>query len=129
MSAIQLALTIFGIMLVLMAVRVPIAVCMFVAGAIGYVAQAGWGPLSSFLNTQAFARFASYDLSVIPLFILMGHFATQGGISKALFGFAASVMGRFKGGLAMGAVLACAAFGAICGSSVATAATMAIQAV
>jgi hypothetical protein len=47
------------------------------------------GPFSSFLNTQAFARFASYDLSVIPLFILMGHFATQGGISKALFGFAA----------------------------------------
>jgi C4-dicarboxylate transporter, DctM subunit len=124
MSAIQLALTIFGIMLLLMAVRVPIAVCMFVAGAIGYVAQSGWGPLSSFLNTQAFARFASYDLSVIPLFILMGHFATQGGISKALFGFAASVMGRFKGGLAMGAVLACAAFGAICGSSVATAATI-----
>jgi C4-dicarboxylate transporter, DctM subunit len=124
MSAIQLALTIFGIMLLLMAVRVPIAVCMFVAGAVGYVAQAGWGPLSSFLNTQAFARFASYDLSVIPLFILMGHFATQGGISKALFGFAASVMGRFKGGLAMGAVLACAAFGAICGSSVATAATI-----
>ena len=124
MSAIQLALAIFGIMLVLMAVRVPIAVCMFVAGVVGYVAQAGWGPLSSFLNSQAFARFASYDLSVIPLFILMGHFATQGGISKALFGFAASVMGRFKGGLAMGAVLACAAFGAICGSSVATAATI-----
>ena len=124
MNAIQLALTIFGIMLFLMAVRVPIAICMFVAGTVGYVAQAGWGPLSSFLNTQAFARFASYDLSVIPLFILMGHFATQGGISKALFGFAASVMGRFKGGLAMGAVLACAAFGAICGSSVATAATI-----
>jgi C4-dicarboxylate transporter DctM subunit len=124
MSAIQLALTIFGIMLLLMAVRVPIAICMFVAGTVGYVAQAGWSPLASFLNTQAFARFASYDLSVIPLFILMGHFATQGGISKALFGFAASVMGRFKGGLAMGAVLACAAFGAICGSSVATAATI-----
>jgi len=54
----------------------------------------------------------------------MGHFATQGGISKALFDFAAGVMGRFKGGLAMAAVLACAAFGAICGSSVATAATI-----
>jgi C4-dicarboxylate transporter, DctM subunit len=124
MSAIQLALLIFGMMLVLMALRTPIAVSMFVAGAIGYVAQAGWHPLAEFLNTQAFARFASYDLSVIPLFILMGHFATQGGISKALFGFAAAVMGRFKGGLAMAAVLACAAFGAICGSSVATAATI-----
>ena len=124
MSAIQLALMIFGIMLALMALRVPIAVTMFVAGGIGYVTQTGWLPLANFLNSQAFARFASYDLSVIPLFILMGHFATQGGISKALFQFAAGVMGRFKGGLAMGAVLACAAFGAICGSSVATAATI-----
>ena len=124
MSAITLALLIFGIMLVLMAVRVPIAISMFVAGATGYVMQTGWAPFSSFLNTQAYARFASYDLSVIPLFILMGHFATQGGISRALFRFAAAAMGRFKGGLAMAAVLASAAFGAICGSSVATAATI-----
>jgi C4-dicarboxylate transporter DctM subunit len=124
MSSITLALVIFGIMLVFMAVRVPIAIAMFAAGGIGYVMQTGWGPFSSFLNTQAFARFASYDLSVIPLFILMGHFATQGGISRALFGFAAGVMGRFKGGLAMASILACAAFGAICGSSVATAATI-----
>jgi len=124
MSSITLALVIFSIMLVFMAIRVPIAVAMFAAGAIGYVMQTGWGPFSSFLNTQAFARFASYDLSVIPLFILMGHFATQGGISRALFSFAAGVMGRFKGGLAMASILACAAFGAICGSSVATAATI-----
>jgi C4-dicarboxylate transporter DctM subunit len=124
MSSITLALLIFGMMLALMALRTPIAVAMFVAGSIGYIFQTGWHPLAEFLNTQAFARFASYDLSVIPLFILMGHFATQGGISKALFGFAAAVMGRFKGGLAMASVLACAAFGAICGSSVATAATI-----
>ncbi|MGV3569700.1 MAG: TRAP transporter large permease [Ramlibacter sp.] len=121
-----LALTglIFGSMLALMAVRVPIAVSMFCAGAIGYVTQTGWLPFSNFLNTQAFARFASYDLSVIPLFILMGHFATKGGISKSLFEFAAAVMGRFRGGLAMASLLACAAFGAISGSSVATAATI-----
>jgi C4-dicarboxylate transporter, DctM subunit len=124
MNAITLALLIFGVMLAFMAVRVPIAIAMFAAGAIGYVAQTGWGPFAAFLNAQAFARFASYDLSVIPLFILMGHFATQGGISKALFGFAAAVMGGFRGGLAMAAILACAAFGAICGSSVATAATI-----
>jgi C4-dicarboxylate transporter DctM subunit len=124
MSPLLLTLIIFAIMLVLMAGRVPIAISMFVAGAAGYVMQAGWSPLASFLNTQAFARFASYDLSVIPLFILMGNFATQGGISKALFGFASIVMGRFRGGLAMASVLACAAFGAICGSSVATAATI-----
>jgi len=124
MSPIGLTILIFAIMLVLMAVRTPIAVAMFAAGATGYVLKAGWLPLANFLNTQAFARFASYDLSVIPLFILMGNFATQGGISRALFEFAAAVMGRFRGGLAMAAVLACAAFGAICGSSVATAATI-----
>lgn len=124
MSPIAIVLSIFGVMLLLMALRTPIAVAMFVAGCVGYVGQAGWLPLASFLNNQAFARFASADLSVIPLFILMGHFATQGGISKALFGFASAVMGRFKGGLAMAAVLASAAFGAICGSSVATAATI-----
>jgi C4-dicarboxylate transporter, DctM subunit len=124
MSPIALTLLIFAVMLVLMALRTPISIAMFVAGAVGYVLQAGWLPLASFLNTQAFARFASYDLSVIPLFILMGNFATQGGISRSLFEFAASVMSRFKGGLAMAAVMACAAFGAICGSSVATAATI-----
>jgi TRAP-type mannitol/chloroaromatic compound transport system permease large subunit len=97
MSPLSLALLIFGIMLVCMAIRVPIAVSMFAAGAAGYVMQTGWGPFANFLNAQAFARFASYDLSVIPLFILMGHFATQGGISKALFQFAAGVMGGFKG--------------------------------
>src|SRR5690349_17479233 len=100
MNPIELTLGIFAVMLVLMAIRVPISVSMFVAGATGYVLQTGWGPFSNFLNTQAFARYASYDLSVIPLFILMGHFATQGGISKALFSFAAAIMGRFKGGLA-----------------------------
>jgi C4-dicarboxylate transporter, DctM subunit len=124
MSGIGLTLLIFGVMLALMAIRVPIAAAMFVAGATGYVLKSGWLPLASFLNTQAFARFASYDLSVIPLFILMGNFATQGGLSRALFEFAAVVMARFKGGLAMASVLACAAFGAICGSSVATAATI-----
>jgi len=124
MSPVTLALLIFAVMLVLMAARTPIAVAMFVAGVTGYVLQAGWLPLASFLNTQAFARFASYDLSVIPLFILMGNFATQGGLSRALFQFTAAVMARFKGGLAMASVLACGAFGAICGSSVATAATI-----
>jgi C4-dicarboxylate transporter, DctM subunit len=124
MSPWQLTFLIFAVMLALMVVRVPIAITMFVAGVVGYVTQAGWLPLANFLNSQAFARFASYELSVIPLFILMGNFASQGGISKALFEFAAAVMSRFRGGLAMSAVVACAAFGAICGSSVATAATI-----
>lgn len=124
MSPLELTALIFFLMLALMALRVPIAISMFIAGSIGYVTQAGWGPYSNFLNEEAFARFASYDLSVIPLFILMGHFASQGGISKALFAFASVVMGRFRGGLAMAAVLASGAFGAICGSSIATAATI-----
>ena len=124
MTPITLALLIFSIMLLLMVIRVPIAGAMFLAGTAGFILQTGVAPYLNFLNNLAFARLANYDLSVIPLFILMGHFATQGGISKALFQFAAAVMGRFKGGLAMGAVLACGAFGAICGSSVATAATI-----
>lgn len=124
MTPLTLALLIFGVMLVLMAVRTPISIAMFAAGCVGYVMQAGWMPLTNFLNTQAFARFANYDLSVIPLFILMGHFATQGGISKALFSFASGLLSRLRGGLAMASVMASAAFGSICGSSVATAATI-----
>ncbi|MBA4212268.1 MAG: C4-dicarboxylate ABC transporter permease [Polaromonas sp.] len=124
MSSLSLAGMIFATMLCLMAIRVPIAIAMFAAGCFGYIFQVGWPPFFNNLNGATFARFASYDLSVIPLFILMGNFATQGGISKALFQFASVVTSRFKGGLAMAAVLASAGFGAICGSSVATAATI-----
>ena len=124
MTGLQIAGFVLALMFVLMALRAPIAISMFIAGSVGYLMQTNWANYVSFMNSMAFARFASYDLSVIPLFILMGQFATQGGISKALFAFTAAVMGRFKGGLAMAAVLASAAFGAICGSSVATAATV-----
>ncbi|MGL4409113.1 MAG: TRAP transporter large permease [Zoogloea sp.] len=71
-----------------------------------------------------YARVSNYDLAVIPLFILMGQFATHGGLSKALFRAAGTLIGHWRGGLAMAATAACAAFGAICGSSLATAATM-----
>ena len=125
MSALTIGLLLFGAMLVLMALRVPIAIAMFIPGAIGYVALASELALLSHLKGAVFARFSVYDLSVIPLFLLMGQFATQGGLSAALFRAAASFVGHFRGGLAMAAVLACAAFGAICGSSVATAATVA----
>ena len=125
MTPLTVVALIFGTMLVLMALRIPIAIAMFGAGSLGYVLQAGWSPLAHFLNNQAFARFASYDLSVIPLFLLMGHLASQSGISKALFALASGLMARFRGGLAMAAVLASAAFGSICGSSVATTATIA----
>ena len=124
MSGVTLAVLIIVLMFALMALRAPIAISMFVAGSVGYVVQTGWAPYANFMNSMAFARFASYDLSVIPLFILMGQFATRGGISKSLFEFTAALVGRLRGGLAMAAVMASAAFGAICGSSLATAATI-----
>ena len=125
MSPLVVGAILFGAMLVLMAIRVPIAIAMFVPGALGYIVLSGAMPLLSHLKGALYARFSVYDLSVIPLFLLMGRFATQGGLSRALFRAAAAFVGHFRGGLAMAAVLACAAFGAICGSSVATAATVA----
>lgn len=125
MSSLQIGLVLFGAMLVLMAVRVPIAIAMFVPGAVGYVVLAGWTPLLAHLKGAVYGRVSVYDLSVIPLFMLMGAFAVHGGLSKALFDFANALLGRFKGGMAMAGVLACAAFGSISGSTVATTATIA----
>jgi tripartite ATP-independent transporter DctM subunit len=125
MSGGLLAVLVIAAMLVLMALRTPIWVTMFVPGFVGYWITAGDTALFSFLKGLVFARFSVYDLSVIPLFLLMGQFATQGGLSRALFRCAAAFVAHLRGGLAMAAVLACAAFGAVCGSSVATAATVA----
>jgi tripartite ATP-independent transporter DctM subunit len=125
MSGATIALLLFAGMLALMALRVPIALAMMVPGAVGYVALSGWTPFTHFLKGLAWARLANYDLTVIPLFLLMGAFATQGGLSRSLFAAASSLVGHLRGGLAMAAVMACAAFGSVCGSSVATAATMA----
>ena len=125
MSTMGIGLAMFGAMLALMAVRVPIAISMFVPGALGYMALSGWLPLMSHLKGAVYSRVSIYDLSVIPLFMLMGAFAVHGGLSKALFDFANALLGRFKGGMAMAGVLACAAFGSISGSTVATTATIA----
>ena len=111
-------------MLALMALRVPIAIAMFIPGAVGCALLASPAVLLNQLKGAAWARLSLYDLSVIPLFLLMGQFATQGGLSRALFRFANSLVGHRRGGIAMAAVLACAAFGTVCGSSVATAATV-----
>lgn len=124
MSGFGVGLSMFAGMLVLMALRVPIAISMFVPGAIGYVALSGDIALLNHLKGLAYARYSVYDLSVIPLFLLMGEFATKGGLSRALFKFGNALLGHFRGGMAMAAILACAAFGAVCGSSVATAATV-----
>ena len=125
MSGVTIALLLFGGMLLLMAIRVPIAMAMMVPGVVGYVAISGWPSLLNAMKGLAFARLANYDLTVIPLFLLMGAFASQGGLSRSLFQAGNAIIGHLRGGLAMASVLACAAFGSICGSSIATAATMA----
>ena len=124
MTPTMIGLAMFGGMLVLMAVRVPIAASMFIPGALGYWAMTNEPALLNQLKGLAVARLTVYDLSVIPLFLLMGQFATQGGLSRALFQAAAAFVGHIRGGLAMASVLAAGAFGAVCGSSVATSATI-----
>ncbi len=124
MSGGSIGLLMFGAMLVLMAIRVPIAAAMFIPGAVGYWTMTNDMALLNMLKGSAVARLTVYDLSVIPLFLLMGQFATQGGLSKALFNAAAAFVGHIRGGLGMAAILAAAAFGAVCGSSVATSATI-----
>lgn len=124
MNGTTTALTGFAILLGLMALRVPIAVAMLVTGLGGYAAMNGWLPLLAWLKTAPYYQFSSYSLSVIPLFVLMGEFASRAGLSRALFDAAAAFLGHRRGGLAMAAIGGCAGFGAICGSSLATAATM-----
>ncbi len=124
MSDLAIGLTGFAVMLVLIGLRVPIGVAMLVVGMVGYVSIAGTTALLSFLKTEMYWRFSSFDLSVIPLFLMMGHFATRAGITKALFRAASAFIGHFRGGLAMAAIAGCAAFGTISGSSLATAAMM-----
>jgi tripartite ATP-independent transporter DctM subunit len=124
MTPTAIGLLMFAGMLALMTLRVPIAAAMFIPGAIGYWAMTNDAALLNQLKGSAVARLTVYDLSVIPLFLLMGQFATQGGLSKALFKAAAAFIGHVRGGLAMASVLAAGAFGAVCGSSVATSATI-----
>lgn len=126
MSGTTIGLIGFGCLLAMLAVRVHIAMAMFITGSGIYLVLNG-GETASLLytlNNLVYARVSNYDLAVIPLFILMGQFATHGGLSKALFKAASTLVGHWRGGLAMAATAACAAFGAICGSSLATAATM-----
>lgn len=114
----------FCVLLVMIALRVPIAVSMLVVGLTGYGSIAGTTALLSFLKTEMYWRFSTSDLSVIPLFLMMGHFAERAGITRALFRAAAAWIGHFRGGLAMASVGGCAAFATISGSSLATAAMM-----
>lgn len=125
MSNLELALWSFPILLLLIFVRVPIGLSMLVCGLGGaWMIYGNAAPILNQLKQVTYTTFSNYNLSVIPLFLLMGQFAALGGLSQALFKAAEAWMGHRKGGVAMAAVGACAGFGAICGSSLATAATM-----
>jgi tripartite ATP-independent transporter DctM subunit len=122
-SGIGTALLGFTVMLLLIGLRMPVGLAMLAVGSAGYIWFAGWAPLLGYMKTMPYYLFANYTLSVIPLFILMGAFAEQSGLSTDLFRAASRVFGRLRGGLAMAVIGACTGFGAICGSSVATTAT------
>ncbi|MBU0862384.1 MAG: TRAP transporter large permease subunit, partial [Alphaproteobacteria bacterium] len=125
MSDLAIGITSFPALLLLIFLRVPIGLAMFLAGLVGLILVTGDTTIPfARLKSETFTTFSSYSLSIIPMFLLMGHFATLGGMSQALFKAAEGFLGHRKGGVAMAAIGACAGFGAICGSSLATAATM-----
>ncbi len=118
------ALVGLGVMLALSFLRVPIAISMGLVGFLGVWWMRGLNPSMASATTVVYESGFQYTLSVVPLFILMGNFVTRAGMSKELYRAGHTFVGHLRGGLAMATVLACAGFGAICGSSIATAATM-----
>ena len=125
MTNFEIGLTSFPVLLLLIFLRVPIGLSMFLVGLGGlYFVTGGNTVALARLKTETYSTFSSYSLSIVPMFLLMGQFATLGGMSTALFKAAEAWLGHRKGGVAMSAIGACAGFGAICGSSLATAATM-----
>ena len=125
MTALEIGIYSFPVLMLLIFLRVPIGLAMFLVGLGGLVMVTG-GTNVAFarLKNETYTTFSSYSLTIVPMFLLMGHFATLGGMSTALFKAAEGFLGHRKGGVAMAAIGACAGFGAICGSSLATAATM-----
>ena len=112
------------VLIILFLFRVPVAFAMALVGFAGFAYLSTTGASLGLLSRDVYEQFSSYPLSVIPMFILMGSFAFAAGISRRLYDTAYSWVGQFRGGLTIATVLACAGFGAICGSSTATAATM-----
>src|SRR5881227_1685162 len=115
------------LMMVLAFLRLPIALAMGVVGIVGYAYMRDWSWSAAFATAQTkiYETGRNYTLSVIPLFILMGNFVTRAGMSRELFRTAYAFIGHLRGGLAMATIVGCAGCGAICGSSIATAATFA----
>jgi tripartite ATP-independent transporter DctM subunit len=118
------ALAGFAALFVMMLIRVPIGIAMALVGVGGFAAIAGWSPALNLLAISPVRTVTDYNLSLIPMFILMGVLATASGMSKELFRAGHAWLGNLRGGLALATIGACGGFAAICGSSVATAATM-----
>jgi C4-dicarboxylate transporter DctM subunit len=125
MSPIDIAAWSFPILLIMIFIRIPIGLSMALCGLVGgFILYGSPAPVLNQLKQVTYGTFSNYSLSVIPLFLLMGQLAALGGLSQALFKAAEAWVGHRKGGVAMAAIAACAGFGSICGSSLATAATM-----
>ena len=114
----------FITLFILIGLRFPIALAMLLVGGGGTVMLVGWKALLGKFYADPYYLFTSHYLAVIPLFLLMGQFAFHSGMSHSLFVCANKLLGRRRGGVAMAVIGACAVFGSICGSSIATAATM-----
>lgn len=114
----------FVAMFVLMGLRVPLGVAMGIVGVLGFAAMRGINPALNLLTTSPIRVITDFNLTLVPFFILMGAFATNSGMSRELFRTGNAWLGQFRGGLALSTIAACAGFAAICGSSIATAATM-----
>ena len=113
-----------GAVLILVFLRMPIAIAMGLIGFVGYAEIRGFRASISMVGRLVIDTAQDYGLSVVPLFILMGLFVNKGGLSRELYQVSNAFLGHFRGGLAMATIVACAGFSAICGSSLATAATM-----
>ncbi len=113
-----------GVMLLLFMTRMPVAYVMTLVGFVGFSLLISFKGGFNLLSRSIYDAFSSYSLATIPLFILMGQLAFNSGISRRLYDTAYHFLGHIRGGLAMATVSACTAFGAVCGSSPATAATM-----
>jgi len=124
MDPLSVGLAGLAVLVALIAIRVPIGYTMLLVGIGGIMLLSGPGILLSQLKDLALGKFANYDLSVLPMFVFMGYLATQAGLSRDLFRAGNAWFGWMRGGVAMASVAACAGFGAVCGSSLATASTM-----
>ncbi len=114
----------FVAIFVLAFLRIPLAVAMSIVGIVGLGLMRGWTAVFAGTSQTIFETGFQYVLSVIPLFVLMGNFVARAGMARELFAAANAFVGHKRGGLAMASIIASGGFGAICGSSIATAATM-----